>query len=236
MNFFFQRTKSKSDQDEWLVALQDAKNSSNQLQNNETRLRERVSASDVRNPPLANHLSDDALNGYHFEHERSLKASIDSIYTDLRKKNGLHAMATRRTLRKAESDNRISFYRAPRGIKVDVTTSTGSDKESCRSRSLSYESIYFKPQDHCLAVESTTATKSQSCQELAVVPKVITRPVKKRVDLISKRISRSVSFLRRNDSDSDDYDYIEVDEIEQTSPNSESVKFYFPQIADCYSV
>lgn len=113
-------------------------------------------------------------------------------------------------LRKSESDHRISFYRKLHGL-VRTETIAGSspmsDKGSCRSRSLSYESIYFKPQEKCVE-----PVKSQSCREL--MPKIVRRLSNKCTNnCVSKRLSRSVSFFgrRREDSDSDDYDYVEIE-------------------------
>lgn len=151
------------------------------------------------------------VNENHLRYGRSLKVSLDDIFFELGKKNGLHLVAHKRssTLRKAESDNRISFYRERHGLvrtKNITAVSPISDKESCRSRSLSYESIYFKPQEKCTSNESS---KSQSCREL--VPKVMRRASKKCDGIVSKRMSRSESFFQKSygDSDSDDYDYIE---------------------------
>lgn len=151
------------------------------------------------------------LNENHLRYGRSLKVSLDDLFFELGKKNGLHLVTNRRssTLRKAESDNRISFYRERHGLvhtKNITVASPISDKESCRSRSLSYESIYFKPQEKCTSNEPS---KSQSCREL--VPKIIRRASKKCESVVSKRMSRSESFFHKSygDSDSDDYDYIE---------------------------
>lgn len=147
--------------------------------------------------------------------------------------NGLHgadrATATRSTaLRKSESDNRIGFYRENTHGRQSRSRKTRpafaspaavSDKESCgRSRSLSYESIYFKPQEKCQLQSAVAvagpAAKSQSCRELA--PDVAGRePDMPPTAAVSKRMSRSASFFQRrcgDDSDeSDDYDYVDVD-------------------------
>ncbi|XP_050428263.1 uncharacterized protein LOC126838137 isoform X2 [Adelges cooleyi] len=202
------RTKSKSNQEAWLTMLQDARNSCNQSC---VRPRNRVSVVE-RQCRLSVESNGMAIN--QAKYGRTLKESFDDIYFELSNKNGLRAAGSRRVLRKAESDNRVSFYREPRGMTVEVAGG-GSDKESCRSRSLSYESIYFKPQDHCAdsVLPVTVAAKSRSCQELSATPENIIRSVKKRTDAVSKRMSRSIPFTQKHDhedSDSDDYDYIEV--------------------------
>lgn len=147
------------------------------------------------------------------------ESSFDELFPERGKKHGFRIVTDRKpsALRKSESDNRISFYREMHGlVRTEaintVSPTVISDKESCRSRSLSYESIYFKPQENNCA--PTEPTKSQSCQEL-VPCKIAKRVSKKCVEnvIVSKRrMSRSVSFFQRRcseDSDSDDYDYIE---------------------------
>lgn len=172
---------------------------------------------------LSSHLSaaelrskNNFINKNHLRYGRSLKESFDDIFYELSKKNGLHIMPNKisSSLRKSESDNRISFYKELHGLnhteKITVVTPI-SDKESCRSRSLSYESIYFKPQE-----KSIEPIKSQSCREL--IPKVVKRVSKKsNKKSISKRMSRSVSFFQKHseNSDSDEYDYIEIVGIKQ---------------------
>lgn len=157
----------------------------------------------------------------HLRYGRSLRDSFDDIFVEVGKKNGLRITTSshRRSsaMRKSESDNRISFYREMHGlVRTNTITAASpaiSEKESCRSRSLSYESIYFKPQEKCA---SNDPAKSQSCREL--MPAVVQRVSKKGMNSnASKRMSRSVSFFQKRceDSDSDDYDYIEIDGIKQ---------------------
>jgi len=160
--------------------------------------------------PNSNNYS--VINENHLRYSRSVRQSFEAHNkpNDIR-----HIMAINRkssALRKAESDHRISFYRKLHGL-VRTDTIAGSspmsDKGSCRSRSLSYESIYFKPQEKCLPIEPV---KSQSCREL--MPKIVRQLSNKcSNNCVSKRISRSVSFFgrRREDSDSDDYDYVEIE-------------------------
>lgn len=159
--------------------------------------------------------STNIINENHIRYGRSLKESFDDIFFELSKKNGLHLTNKRSSsLRKSESDNRISFYKELHGlVRTETITvvSPISDKEPCRSRSLSYESIYFKPQE-----KSIEPVKSQSCREL--MPNVVKRVTKKCTNKnISKRMSRSVSFFQKHceNSDSDDYDYIEISGIKQ---------------------
>lgn len=160
------------------------------------------------------------INENHLRYGRSPReSSFDEIFPERGKKNGFRIVSDKKpsALRKSESDNRISFYREMHGlVRTDTITAVSptfiSDKESCRSRSLSYESIYFKPQENNCA--PTEPIKSQSCREL-VPCKIVKRVSKKCVEniIVSKRrMSRSVSFFQRRcseDSDSDDYDYIE---------------------------
>lgn len=207
------RTKSKSDLDEWFVALRDAKN------NNLAFIRDRNSSImetnyqlPYRTPlvePNCNNYS--VINENHLRYGRPVRQSFEAH----NKQNDIrHIMAINRkssALRKSESDHRISFYRKLHGL-VRTETIAGSspmsDKGSCRSRSLSYESIYFKPQEKCVPIEPV---KSQSCREL--MPKIVRQLSNKCTNnCVSKRISRSVSFFgrRREDSDSDDYDYVEI--------------------------
>lgn len=161
------------------------------------------------------------INENHLRYGRSLRDSSDDIFVQRQvcKKNGFHTNSNRRSsaLRKSESDNRISFYKEMHGLArtntITAPCSLVSEKESCRSRSLSYESIYFKPQEKSTSIEPT---KSQSCKEL--VPNAVQRVSKKCVNnSVSKRMSRSVSFFQKRceDSDSDDYDYIEIDGTKQ---------------------
>lgn len=159
------------------------------------------------------------VNENHLRYGRSPReSSFDEIFSERNKKNGFRIVADKKSsvLRKSESDNRISFYREMHGlVRTETITAVGppviSDKESCRSRSLSYESIYFKPQENNCATNEPV--KSQSCREL-VPCKIVKRTSQKCVEniIVSKRMSRSVSFFQRRcseDSDSDDYDYIE---------------------------
>ncbi|CAH1721618.1 uncharacterized protein LOC114120151 isoform X2 [Aphis gossypii] len=214
------RTKSKSDLDEWFTALKDAKN------NNLAFIKDRNSTymetsyqSSYRIPliePNSNNCS--IINENHLRFGRSVRETFDGIsFEAYNKQNDIRYIMARNNrkpsaLRKSESDNRISFYRKLHGLVRTETiagTSQVSDKESCRSRSLSYESIYFKPQEKCTPIEPA---KSQSCREL--MPKIVRQMSKKCTNnCVSKRISRSVSFFgkHREDSDSDDYDYIEIE-------------------------
>jgi len=157
------------------------------------------------------------INENHLRYGRSVRPTFDGTSFDAKNKQNdiRYIMATNRklsALRKSESDNRISFYRELHGlVRTETITATSpvSDKESCRSRSLSYESIYFKPQEKCIPIEPM---KSRSCREL--MPKNVKQVSKKCTNnSVSKRMSRSVSFFqrRREDSDSDDYDYVEVE-------------------------
>jgi len=159
--------------------------------------------------PNSNNYS--VINENHLRYGRPVSQSFEAH----NKQNDIrHIMALNRkssALRKCESDHRISFYRKLHGL-VRTETIAGSspmsDKGSCRSRSLSYESIYFKPQEKCMPTEPV---KSQSCREL--MPKIVRQLSNKCTNnCVSKRISRSVSFFgrRREDSDSDDYDYVEI--------------------------
>lgn len=153
---------------------------------------------------------------HHPRYDGLSKNSDDVFFKTSKKNHHFNTMLKKSyDLRKSESDNRISFYKEIHGLvrTEDITVSSPiSDKESCRSRSLSYESIYFKPQEKCLSIEPL---KSQSCRELQ--PKIGNRVSKKFPNKVSKRISRSVSFLQRHseDSETDDYDYIEENDIEE---------------------
>ncbi|XP_025193927.1 uncharacterized protein LOC112593641 [Melanaphis sacchari] len=214
------RTKSKSDLDEWFAALKDAKN------NNLAFIKDRNSSFMETNYQLSyqiplvepNSNNRNIINENHLRFCRSVKETFNGIsFEEHNKHNDIRYIMARTnrkssTLKKSESDNRISFYRKIHGLVRTETiagTSQVSDKESCRSRSLSYESIYFKPQEKCTPIEPV---KSQSCREL--MPK-ITRQISKKCtnNYVSKRISRSVSFFgkHRKDSDSDDYDYVEIE-------------------------
>uniref|UniRef100_A0A2S2P6V2 PH domain-containing protein n=1 Tax=Schizaphis graminum TaxID=13262 RepID=A0A2S2P6V2_SCHGA len=219
------RTKSKSDLDEWFAALRDAKN------NNLAFIKDRNSCfietnyrSSYRMPlvqPNSNNCN--VINENHLRFGTSAKQTFDGLsFEAYNKQNDIRYIMARSNrksvaLRKSESDNRISFYRKLHGlVRTDTIAGTFqvSDKESCRSRSLSYESIYFKPQEKCVPIEPV---KSQSCKEL--MPKIVRQMSKKCTNnCVSKRISRSVSFFgkHREDSDSDDYDYVE---IEPNRPN-----------------
>lgn len=226
---FFQRTKTKSEQDEWIAALWDARN--NNLTCISRPRRDRKSSVLVEmhyrltNCPSADSNGSCIISENHLRYGRTLKDSFDDIYFEVGRKNGIHVPADRRkpsrALRKTESDNRISFYRELHGlVRTDPATvrrlPVVSDKESIRSRSLSYESIYFKPQENACKQQPVEPAKSRSCREL--VPKVTKRaPKVNRGDDCfrrpSKGMSRSVSFLRRrcdDDSDTDDYDYAEI--------------------------
>lgn len=171
------------------------------------------------------------INENHLRYGRTLKESFEGVFVEVQgcRKNGLRVAhqtgcrkSSRSALRKSESDNRISFYRELHGlVRTQTVTAVAGipqvgDKESCcRSRSLSYESIYFKPQENSCGLQDPA--KSQSCREL-ILPQAVRRLSKKSCDTtVSKRMSRSVSFFQRRyeDSDSDDYDYIEVDGIRQ---------------------
>jgi len=171
------------------------------------------------------------INENHLRFGRSVRETFDGIsFEAYNKQNDIRYIMARNNrkssaLRKSESDNRISFYRKLHGLVRTETiagTSLVSDKESCRSRSLSYESIYFKPQEKCIPIEPV---KSQSCREL--MPKIVRQMSKKCTNnCVSKRISRSVSFFGKHheDSDSDDYDYIEI-EPNHIDQNSSERKF-----------
>ncbi|XP_025411257.1 uncharacterized protein LOC112684139 isoform X2 [Sipha flava] len=216
------RTKSKSEQDEWFVALRDAKNNNQSY----TKPKDKKSSIMELHRRMSNRISMEVnnfnyhiINENHLRYGRSLRDSFDDIFFEVGKKNGLHIMSNRRSsaLRKSESDNRISFYKEMHGLvrtnTITVASPVISEKESCRSRSLSYESIYFKPQEKYTSIEPA---KSQSCREL--MPNVVHRVSKKCMNnSVSKRMSRSVSFFQKRceDSDSDDYDYIEIDGIKQ---------------------
>lgn len=168
--------------------------------------------------PNSNNFS--VINENHLRYRRSARHAFDYMPSEVNSKirNDIrYILATNRKssgLRKSESDNRISFYRELHGlVRTETITAAAfpiTDKESCRSRSLSYESIYFKPQEKCLPIEPV---KYHSCREL--MPKSV-KQVSKKICInnsVSKRMSRSVSFFqkRHEDSDSDDYDYIEVE-------------------------
>lgn len=180
------------------------------------------SKSDVRNAAACNGnyqlqygaLLDDVLTkrGEYDNDYNNGKNSNNNCFRNAKKKSS--------ALRKAESDNRISFYRENHGLIRTGTETTAasppvSGKWSCRSRSLSYESIYFKPQESCAPPTVAEPAKSQSFREL-VTPghrSADNRDPFTNANGISKRISRSVSFFRRHCDkyDSDDYDYIEED-------------------------
>lgn len=214
------RTKSKSDLDEWFAALKDAKNNNLAfIKDRNSTFMETSYQSSFRIPliePNSNNCS--IINENHLRFGRSGRETFDGIsFEAYNKQNDIRYIIARNNrkssaLRKSESDNRISFYRKLHGLVRTETiagTSQVSDKESCRSRSLSYESIYFKPQEKCMPIEPA---KSQSCREL--MPKIVRQMSKKCTNnCVSKRISRSVSFFgkHREDSDSDDYDYIEIE-------------------------
>ncbi|XP_001943487.1 uncharacterized protein LOC100164810 [Acyrthosiphon pisum] len=223
------RTKSKSDLDEWFAALRDAKN------NNLSFIRDRNSSVVETNYQLSYRipLAEPDSNNYSVINENHLRysRSVRQPFEEHNKPNDIrHIMAVNRkssALRKSESDHRISFYRKIHGL-VRTETIAGSspmsDKRSCRSRSLSYESIYFKPQEKCSSIEPT---KSQSCREL--MPKIVRQLSNKCTNnCVSKRISRSVSFFgrRREDSDSDDYDYVEIE------PNNSNQIYSKPMTQD----
>lgn len=157
---------------------------------------------------------------------RLRKSSSTDLFCKMGKKGSFHAAAIRKSsaLRKSESDNRISFYKELHGLvrtEEIIAVPPISDKESCRSRSLSYESIYFKPQEKCA---SNDPVKSQSCRELK--PKITNRVSKKCANNSElKRMSRSVSFFQKNSKNSlsDDYDYIEVDDLKQSYTRREYI-------------
>lgn len=149
--------------------------------------------------------------------------SFDDVFFEAAKRNGF---LNRAALRKAESDDRIAFYRELHGlVRTDAVTcdaavaaaaaAATSDKEmSCsRSRSLSYESIYFKPQENycgvAIAAQPPSAEpppyKSHSCRELVTAghPSATTS-------------ASAASFFHRrrrsHDSESDDYaELIDID-------------------------
>ncbi|KAF0761722.1 PH domain-containing protein [Aphis craccivora] len=244
------RTKSKSDLDEWFAALKDAKNNNLAfIKDRNSTFMETSYQSSFRIPliePNSNNCS--IINENHLRFGRSVRETFDGIsFEAYNKQNDIRYIIARNNrkssaLRKSESDNRISFYRKLHGLVRTETiagTSQVSDKESCRSRSLSYESIYFKPQEKCTPIEPA---KSQSCREL--MPKIVRQMSKKCTNnCVSKRISRSVSFFgkHREDSDSDDYDYIEIEpnHIDQ-NPSEPMVKDdkseHHPELPPHYSV
>ncbi|VVC41523.1 Pleckstrin homology domain,PH domain-like [Cinara cedri] len=243
------RTKSQSEQNEWLTALQDAKNTNQSiidpkdvyykthimnmhcLMGNNRILVEPIK-SDVRNTVAA-------YNGNYLQYGMSLddviaERGMRNNYNYYNNNNNNYYVRNAKkkssALRKAESDNRISFYREIHGLVrtgaiAAATSPPVSEKWSCRSRSLSYESIYFKPQEKC-APTIAEPVKSQSFRGL-VMPAMAhhseTFTIYANTDSISKRLSRSMSFFRRHceNYDSDDYDYIEEDRVclsEYTKP------------------
>lgn len=168
-------------------------------------------------------------------HGRSLRESFEEAFFEAAKRNGFRGIADCRpsaaALRKSESDNRISFYRELHGlVRTDALTAAAaavanSDKDQqlsgCRSRSLSYESIYFKPQEGS-APQPAEAAKSRSCRELgpAAADVAVTRDADAN-GFVSKAMSRSETFFQRrreNSDDSDDeYDYVEVAKLEYSA-------------------
>lgn len=237
-----QRTKSKGEQDEWFAALRDAKNGQPSGGVKPKSGKPPVAETRRRLPgrTFAESAETDrgTVNGNRSRHAE--RRDDKTTFVEVAKRNGFRAVTAYQTsssssssvLRKSESDNRISLYGELRGlVRAETTvaplmlaTPPISDKEPCRSRSLSYESIYFKPQESRTPTESV---KSRSCRELTsgkvVVRGVSTRRADEDDDddggggSVSKRMSRSVSFFqkRRDDSDSDDYDYIEIAGVKQ---------------------
>lgn len=236
----FQRTKSKCEQDEWFAALRDAKHNNNNNNNNVNPLQSFAVKTRNNNcsKPSCDRISSSAADENHSRRRVRGPTAVaakefDKIFLEVDKKNGLRIVTYRKLskMRKSESDNRISFYgETSYGVRVRTDTVTvpngcGDKESSCRSRSLSYESIYFKPQENgCAAAATATepfaAVKSQSCRELAPCKVVVGRRAssKKFADCadnnnnVSKRMSRSMSFFQKrcDDSDSDDYDYVEI--------------------------
>lgn len=232
----FQRTKSKIEQDQWFAALRDACRTTN-LQTFVRHREHRKSSAAAATAESRRHnsrgrghnnnnngdgaaaaaaaASKDARSRQRYD--RSLMESFDDVFFEVAKRNGFR---NRAALRKAESDDRIAFYRELHGlVRTDAVTcdaaaaaaAATSDKEmSCsRSRSLSYESIYFKPQENYCGVpaaaqpptaEPPPPYKSHSCRELAAAG----HP--------SAEASASLFRARRRSHDSDDYaELIDID-------------------------
>jgi len=161
----------------------------------------------------------------------------DAFFEAAAKRNGFRGIAADcrssvAALRKSESDNRISFYRELHGlVRTDALTAAltaaaavNGDKDQqlsgCRSRSLSYESVYFKPQESG-SPQPAEAAKSRSCRELGpAVPDVAATRDANASGFGSKAMSRSETFFQRrreNSDDSDDYDYVEVAKLKYSA-------------------